>query len=513
MTLIRDQPLGGWERDAAQSAVKDDIEAVLRLYDEREADDLQQAVLEYADTNLEDIVIVARWAFTLSKLLDLHVNDEELNTKIYDRLTTLARSLVAARKTVTSFVEKRVMRGWPIFLGNGYSQTTFDSHQFGHIALGISLAARAAALRGQHALAADLVQSVTESLFDNFFAPDLEQTKLDKLGRVVAVPKGSSLGRSQRYREATQEKLCLHCPLALNKGIMLARASVEILRAIRAIDWESPEATWSSRDWRRPECVSRLAKLVRQHERWLLNSLRLGPVTGSSAKDLYQGPRGTEWYLWKYRDCTGCPEFSGTVKDRYEDIAHARNEVSFVREVKQLYSEYPNMGIGSRLERKDVWRLMVTFLNRIVHDREALDGGRFSCDVAGTFDGDPGSEKQCGKKRNLRDRAYSASNWLQLAFVAHQELSPSSSGASDEDAEGLCTVQMELDMYQMAADVLQVFTVSDQSGEAVVFSFGKKEAKNLHKWAANCIEAKYLFYNYEGAIRRLVAAQGRATAS
>ena len=348
--------------------------------------------------------------------------------------------------------------------------------------MGIALTARAVALDGDDDLAAAMVTPVLEALYDGFLTNDIDRTKLDKDGRVVYVPKEADDDRIKRHLKVAEQEYCLDTPQAYNHGLMAARAAMAVWRAINVIDWK--KAKWTMKEWSVAEAMDKLDEFVIGNAEYLKDGLEKQPGTGSSKYDNYPGPKGTDWYQWKYRLYEGCSKARDTFLDRPEDIAHATYETSFVAETRQWGNEHkgkPDMVF----DMNEAHRMMVTFLNRIVADYGAEGGERFACDVDGTTDDrDNGNHawKQCAGSRKLEIRAGFAPSWLPLAASVRYDL--------DKDDLVHC------DALRMVETVLPLVVPGKK--------FDEDNFDNLSvKFASQAIQAKYYWHYYEKGIEKV----------
>ena len=347
--------------------------------------------------------------------------------------------------------------------------------------MAIAECARVTAKLGRHQEAMDMLEPVLATLYDGYLISDPEMSKLDSQGRVVYVPDEASMERKERQILATagsQDK-CVTEPQAYNHGLLVARAAMAAELALQEILHGKWYVTWPmTEEWTPAVCMERLKWLITQNAQWLRKAFKKQPPTGSDDRDNYQGPDGQDWYQWDYRDLSNCDMLRGTSKDRLEDIAHAVYEVNFVAEAR-VWSE--GLDLEPIFAHKDIHRLIVTFLNRVVHDYDAPSNERFACDVAGVIDGDKwgNADKQCGSKfRTPEKRAKHALGWLNLAHsVWHLR--------ENENYQLL-----RCDVLRMASVVLPL-TLPD-SDEFDAFNFEQLD----QAWAAEAIRAKYYFYNY-----------------
>mmetsp|Transcript_7545 Transcript_7545/g.9439 ORF Transcript_7545/g.9439 Transcript_7545/m.9439 type:complete len:388 (+) Transcript_7545:477-1640(+) len=342
-----------------------------------------------------------------------------------------------------------------------------DSYQGGHIGEAVALAAEQAVLRGDHETAASLVHLVAAMLHDGFLTADLKRTKMVTPGVVVYVPAGAPKGRHERYAAAHKVSMCLDKPQALNHGLMAGMAAIALLRACNAINWS--QANWHLKDadgilLNITVYLKDLEEFVIGSARVLLDSLSVRNTTTSS-KDVYPGPKGTEWYKWKYWDVSECPERVGTKVDRWEDIDHAQYEIKFAAKVSALGGEYFGTKEYFGVKKKDFRRFLVTVLNRIIVDLSVSGGARFACDVSGNTT----NEKSCSQDRELSLRHEPAQYLLIVAIAAR------------DDPKAKC------DVISLVSSVLPLFVEGDPDFSTTL------ETKCKH---TVLIQAKYYFYKY-----------------
>ena len=334
-----------------------------------------------------------------------------------------------------------------------------------------------------------MLQPVLAAIYDGFLISDRERSKLDKKGRVVYVPEDASMERKKRQMNVTggAQKKCVSEPQAYNHGLLVARAAIAADLALQEIVNGTSHfslqgnVTWPMEEWSPSVCMKRLKWLITKNAKWLRAAFRKQPLTGSDDRDNYQGPDGQDWYQWNYRDLSNCGKLRGTSKDRLEDISHAAYEVTFVAETRE-WSEV--LELEHVFAHKDVHRLIVTFLNRVVLEYNATSSNRFACDVAGVNDGDAwgNADKQCGGSRTPKKRPKQALRWLSLVHsVRHL--------STENENYRL----LRCDVQRMVSAVLPLMLPG--SGE-----YDKSFQYLDQAWAAEAIKTKYYFYNYRQQI-------------
>ena len=419
------------------------------------------------------------------------------------------------------------MRGWPIILRNEpeYNHEGFNA---GHLGMAVSYAAIAQAESGEHAEAAANVEYVLAWLYDNFFSYDTGKNKLDDQGRLVWIPFGAPDDRRKRYLDLSEvkqsgtETYCEHQPDAYNHSLELARAVIVTLKALKRIDWSKVD--WTMPEWTLMEAELRLGEMVRQNARWFKDALLTQKTGDNKEFDSYDGPDGTEWYIWKYREfdvfgknLENCGEelFSHkkdgkyAVKLRPQDVSHAKHEVDFIVDYLKWIDEDPPGGCGdesmdkSTFTMEDLHKLTVTFLNRIVRDPGASKlGERYACDVSGTNDHkvgpdipelgnvEPTIEKSCRDRgRHVDERPTAAIGWISLATAA-AKLGDVQKGA---DKRHLCDI---LQLLEYAFSVVDPDSKNFENTKDLGDGFGVN-------WGAEALFIKYYFYNYETAFKKM----------
>ena len=409
----------GWDAAQALAEVQPDVDRLVAHCAARRTS-FTNMVVGYADTRAKGPRQVALAVVALAQLLESGAVGAAARAAAYDEMMDLALLLNGTFVDMYGTVEEKSMRGWP-FLIKG-TTPEFDSYQGGHVAEAVALAAEQAAVAGARGTAASLAGAVAAFLHDGFLTGDPERTKVGAPGVVVYVPDFASDGRRERWAEHYGHPRgppieCLGEPQALNHGLMAAQAGVALLRAHAAIDWDG--ARWAVADadgapLGRETFVADLEAFVEASTKTLRRALKK-KRTKAKAADRYEGPVGTAWYKWRYRDVSGCEAYAGSrIKDRWEDVGHSLYEAEYVAKVRALGARYYGSSKRFGLRRRHVRRLLVTCLNRLVRDRDAVGGARFACDV----DGSVTNVKNCALSRVESRRHLHMPNHLALATAA-----------------------------------------------------------------------------------------------
>ena len=354
------------------------------------------------------------------------------------------------------------------------------------------MAAKAAAKAGQHEVAVDLLKPVLQQLYDSFLDKDTRKTKLDGQGRLVLVPNAAPADRLQRYLDVNDNSICLDQPQMYHHGTSPARAAIEVLQTMDLIDWSSANVTWPLPECPLESCKERISNYVRKTAEWVKTAFeaqRPYPATGDDKeKDKYPGPENTTWYTWKNQDVTGCNDErapyvdesgirSSEFVDRPQTIQAAKEQLPFIHEYMVWAASSVPDGAEVTFTEADLRRLLVTFLNRVVHDSTAASqGDLFACDVEGNLC--PGDDIEPKRSR-------AAVNWLILAYAAKVH------GAMAKSRQAAC------DTYRMVETVLPLAS-GPWTNKFDEGSFGKLS----ESWAADAILAKYYFYNYNYGISK-----------
>ena len=105
-----------WNEADAAAHVKEDIRDFLEAYD-KQRDKLKNIANDFKKTPLAQggVRKIAQWGQAMAKLLENIPTDQtSYGDKIYERLVETASWLVSSHQEDFSFVEGRVMRGWPM---------------------------------------------------------------------------------------------------------------------------------------------------------------------------------------------------------------------------------------------------------------------------------------------------------------------------------------------------------------------------------------------------------------
>ena len=481
MRSINDPKAANWTTASAGLEVGKDIKSLLEVFDQQ-----RPGLVEIKDKFIKNrnkgggIRKLAIWGTAFARLYELPGTDYK--EEMYERMVDMADLLLSTRETTHSYIENRVMRGWPMYLYGSDDHPTYEGFNMGNIAMAIAHAARATAMRGEQERAAKMLTPVLEALYDGFFTVESAKSKLDSKWRLVYVPARAPANRKARHRKSQYEKSCLGSPQAYNHGLLVARAAMATLRAMWKIRWSS--VGWPMDEWTMLEARGKLGQFTRMNARWLRDGMK-AYSTGEDKRDNYPGKDGVTWLQWNYRDMSSCDTYKGTYKDRPEDIAHATYEVNFITELRDYVKEGTPGAVESDLNifaLRDVRSLMVTFLNRIVHDYSGKGGDRFACDVTGLVENSNWGEtwKQCGRSRDKKVRALFGPAWLPLAVNAKAEWRKDSG--------------LECDALTMVDTVLPMTIPDNKNFDETNFH------KISSKWAPYAIEAKYHFYNFKALL-------------
>ena len=481
---------------------QDDISDVLKAYDAKRQS-MAASIDLFVRTRLRDgdgvnsslpsLKEVALWGIGLAKLLELPGGRHD--DEIFKRLLDVASHLLRAQTDMLPYVEQTHMRGWPMVVTKRTQTPMFETFIFGHIGLALSHAARAAALRGDHFLAASLLEPVLWHLYDGFFNLNMATTKLTAEGQVTFVPKGASSARKKRHARAegvsTPEE-CISEPQPYSSAIMVVRAALQAVRAIDAIDWESPSGTvpfydWETKDWRK-----KLSSFVMKNAAWAKGGFWEPPPTGSDQRDKYPGAPGSRWWLWKSRDLSNCPEHQGSAKDRVEDLSRAPIMIDFISEFREWVHEQHHqrrqqlpIEAARIFPDNSVKHLLVTFLNRVVREPKGRTGRKFACDVQGVFDeakwGSP--KRQCGSQdRRPVVRPRHAVGFLPLAFSVRE-------GIKQDSA-------LSCDAFRTVDQLLPMAIPGRFFNAANFANFGAAGSADMLV-ISKLIQAKFYFYNFK----------------
>ena len=464
-----------WDGRKAPDEVSGDVDALIDRYD-KEKNTLRKIAKKFKSTRIKDTGVrrLAEWGISLARVYDLPGLKKNAKNRIYQRTGVLADHLLDSFVTIDSYIEGTTMRGWPMYVDTNDEELSFEGFNYGWFGTSICNAARIAADNGDDEKAGQMVTRVLEAMYDGFLTRDKEKTKLDEQGWVVYVPNFASEGRKERHKEAASQKYCLDTPQAYNHGIMVARAAMACDKAIDAISWK--QAKWDMKEWTRPQAQRQLSRYIIKSAKLLLGEFEELRSRKNGKYDQYPGSR-SRYFQWKYRNLSTCPEERDTFKNRFEDIAHGPYETQFVQE----YSDW-----GGSLDNDELHKLIVTFLNHLVHDYIEGPEGRFACDVAGTHDNSKEGaprypEKQCKNARDVDKRAQSAPLWLTLAYGVRDDVQADKT--------------LRCDALLMVKTVLPLLLPGEQ--------FDKEHFEEIDsKWGSHAIQAKYYYYNFEAAFEK-----------
>ena len=492
-----------WNLSTAVQETQDDISDVLKAYDARRQS-LVESIDLFTTTRLRDgdganhpslpsLQDVTLWGIGLAQLLELPGGRHD--DAIFERLLDVASHLLRAQTDMLPYVEQTLMRGWPMIVTKRTQTPMFEAFMFGHIGLALSHAARAAALRGKHLLAASLLEPVLWYLHDGFFNLNMATTKLNKQGQVAFVPEGAPAARKRRHANAVggvSADECLSEPQPYSDAIMVVRAALQAARAIDTIDWDSTSGTvhfydWEAKDWR-----EKLSSFVLKNAAWARQGFWEPPPTGADKRDNYPGVSGSRWWLWKSRDLSNCPEQKGSPKDRVEDISRAPIMIDFIAEFREWVHEQhhkrreqlPAEAAGIFSE-GSVKRLLVTFLNRVVRDPKGKTGRKFACDVQGIHDDDRwgNPKRQCGSQsRHPVARPRHAVGFLPLAFSVREGMK--------QDSPISC------DAFRTVNHLLPMAIPGRLFNAANFADFGSADTADMLV-ISKLIQAKFYFYNFK----------------
>ena len=129
---ISDDGAKEFDEKTASKEIEDDVESFLDAY-ENIRDDLQKIAKTFDKTRVKDEGIrkCADWAIAMARVYELEGVPHE--DKILDAMKELADMLLMTQKTGHSYVEDKVMRGWPMYVGVEDKEPIHESFNFGHI--------------------------------------------------------------------------------------------------------------------------------------------------------------------------------------------------------------------------------------------------------------------------------------------------------------------------------------------------------------------------------------------
>jgi len=317
----------------------------------------------------------------------------------------------------------------------------------------------------------------------------LRRTKVRDDGSVVYVPESAPEDRRIRFREVYtkyEEEATYKCPeqpQAINHGISSATAAIGLVRAFGAIGWLDGNSISS---WKLTDAddvkielnnyINDLEMFVSKSAELLITKVCTLRKTGDSKKDNYAGDV-KEWYRWKYRKVseTTCPSFGIDPSNRPEDIAHAKNAITFATKARAVGNDYfngnPNyFGISE----KDIHRFLMAVLNRFIVDPKAEVVSRFSCDLNSETDL---LAKSCQGSRKMPGRLMHISQLLSVVNAARD----------------LNVDDYRCDVLSVVNAILPIFLEGHKDFHAQ-FKYGS------WKFLLAPLMTKYYFYWYEAGV-------------
>lgn len=450
---------------------------------------LLEEINDYAINRKKNVKSVASkckvYAGLLTEFPDM---SDKLRDGFYESMMNIALAFNGTYVEKESFIEGVQMRGWPFKIASNVEE--FESYQGGNIMEAVALAAEQAALRGDVEIAVSFALTVAGALYDGFLTKDLRRTKVrDDDGSVVYVPESAPEDRRSRFREVYAKysgEATYNCPgqpQAINHGISSATAAIGLVRAFGAIGWLEGKliSSWELTDAdgvkiELKNYTNDLDHFVSRSAKLLTTNVCNVRKTGISDKDNYAGPDGKEWYRWKYRKMSTktCPSFKSDKSNRPEDIAHAKNEITFATKARSVGNDYyedPNyFGIYD----KDIHRFLMTVLNRFIIDPKAEVVSRFSCDL--NSETDP-SAKSCNGSRQMPNRLMHSSQLLSIVNAARDL------NVDDYRCDVLSVVNAILPMFLEGHEDFQAFGYSGS-----------------WKFILAPLITKYYFYWYEAGV-------------
>ena len=129
---ISDDRANKFDKEVASKEIKEDVMSFLDAYDGIR-DDLQDIANKFDKTRVKDVGIrkCADWAIAMARVYELEGVPHA--DKILEAMKELADMLLSARKTGHSYVEDKVMRGWPMYVSEDDKEPIHESFNFGHI--------------------------------------------------------------------------------------------------------------------------------------------------------------------------------------------------------------------------------------------------------------------------------------------------------------------------------------------------------------------------------------------
>ena len=106
-----------WDIETAKLEVKGDVDTMVQKFDQFRPK-LVKIVRQFQVDLEKDEGIrkLAIWGVAFAQLLELHAAPAQ-DEALYDRLVDSAMLLLSVRKTALSYVEGKVLRGWPMRVG------------------------------------------------------------------------------------------------------------------------------------------------------------------------------------------------------------------------------------------------------------------------------------------------------------------------------------------------------------------------------------------------------------
>eukprot|EP00559_Dactyliosolen_fragilissimus_P005736 CAMPEP_0184855284 /NCGR_PEP_ID=MMETSP0580-20130426/577_1 /TAXON_ID=1118495 /ORGANISM="Dactyliosolen fragilissimus" /LENGTH=494 /DNA_ID=CAMNT_0027349759 /DNA_START=339 /DNA_END=1820 /DNA_ORIENTATION=+ len=473
---IKSSNATSWEPNEATVELMNDVETFVLQYDPSMKESYDQKIANYIQSKMKNIRYIANHATFLATMLDFELVAYlplQIQIQMYNSMVEIAENLNSAFVSDFSFVENRVMRGWPFKIKTNVPE--FDAYQGGHVMEALALAAEQIARKGNHEIAAKFALNVAAALHDGFLTEDLERTKLDSNGVVVYVPSSASTGRLEKYKEIHSSwvklGICFDTAQATNHGIMAGAGAIALLRAIETINWK--KAKWRLLDengtpLRRIAFRKMLKQLVESQVKFLKDSFYM---KRTKTDDSYPGKNNRLYYVWDYRNVTHCPALQNTHFHRREDISHIAYELNFLTRLRAFHSSFYTIGRKSIgiLKEKHMHRIIRAILAKLIYDRNEVGGKRFACDLAGIVDP---MTKSCGTDSRHEDARQNVAPALLLAAIDLRNYP-----------------KARCDALSLVKDVLPLFLAENEDFSSSNFLASKP---NNHLLAL--LKAKYYFY-------------------
>ena len=522
LTKIANGAATAWSTTTAMAEVETDVHAFVKAYDETEPYLLSQ-IASYASDAMVHLRPIMEHGLAAGQLSELPSLSTSLRGKLVARVRRMADAVSAVRAdrqarpvpdVATVWVEGQPMRAWPLYIKNLPNSThtlkqqsncsderkalawdereleakceencaynnyhpIVDSYHNGHIFQVLALAALLTAEGGDSAAAARYISDVGEALYDRFFTPNRGMSLLDLDHRIVYVPKDAPALRLRRHELSSCEFVCLDVPQAHNHGIQTAMAAIYLRRAILHINWK--RVAWPLESTMEKDLFLQQLDLLVQAT-WAHLHSDIGQIEST------EGPL----VQWRYRKGVEKCDQADPDKYRTQDISHAKYEIAFIT---ALYKDNVEGADSSLLK-----ALMRTYLQRLVHDLDFMDGRRFACDLAGTSDVLPNGDertdmnaaemKSCRGSRREGERVQWALQWMQIGA----SIFGCTDGCSPIDAPTRCNA------LKMARSIFPfILQDSNSFGNGLnggLDGFHRPEA------ALTAILTKYYFYHYANA--------------